>query len=148
MAINVGGGSGFNGGRRSRGAPPLSEINVTPFVDVALVLLIIFMITAHVMEYGVEVNVPKTKSVASSTKDLPVVLVTKSGEVYLNKNSINIHRLVDEVHTRFPGQQAVYVRADAEATWEIVANVMSVLGAAKLDVRAVTQPDNGSGKKR
>jgi biopolymer transport protein ExbD len=147
MAMNVGGGS-FNGGRRSRGAPPLAEINVTPFVDVALVLLIIFMITAHVMEYGVEVNVPKTKAVASSTKDLPVVQVTKSGEVYLNKNTVNIHRLVDEVHTKFPGQQAVYVRADGEASWDIVANVMSVLGAAKLDVRAVTQPDNGTGKKR
>jgi biopolymer transport protein ExbD len=147
MAMNVGGG-GFNSGRRSRGAPPLAEINVTPFVDVALVLLIIFMITAHVMEYGVEVNVPKTKAVASSTKDLPVVQVTKTGELYLNKEMVNINRLVDEVHTKFPGQQAVYVRADSEATWEIVANVMSVLGAAKLDVRAVTQPDNGTGKKR
>lgn len=146
MAMNVGG--GFNGGRRSGGAPPLAEINVTPFVDVALVLLIIFMITAHVMEYGVEVNVPKTKSVASSTKDLPVVQVTKTGALYLNKDTININRLVDQVHTKFPGQQAVYVRADSEATWEIVANVMSVLGAAKLDVRAVTQPDNGTGKKR
>jgi biopolymer transport protein ExbD len=148
MAINVGG-AGFNGGRRSRGAaPPLAEINVTPFVDVALVLLIIFMITAHVMEYGVEVNVPKTKSVASSTKDLPVVQVTKTGDLYLNKDTVNINRLVDQVHTKFPGQQAVYVRADSEATWEIVANVMSILGAAKLDVRAVTQPDNGTGKKR
>ncbi len=146
MAMNLGG--GFNGGRRSRGAPPLAEINVTPFVDVALVLLIIFMITAHVMEYGVEVNVPKTKSVASSTKDLPVVQVTKTGGLYLNKDTVNINRLVDQVHTKFPGQQAVYVRADSEATWEIVANVMSVLGAAKLDVRAVTQPDNGNGKKR
>jgi biopolymer transport protein ExbD len=147
MAMNVGG-AGFNSGRRSRGAPPLSEINVTPFVDVALVLLIIFMITAQVMQYGVEVNVPKTKAAASSTKELPVVQVTKTGELYLNKDTVNINRLVDEVHTKFPGQQAVYVRADAEATWDIVANVMSVLGAAKLDVKAVTQPDNGTGKKR
>ena len=60
MAINVG---GMNGGRRSRDLPAMAEINVTPFVDVALVLLIIFMITAHVMEYGIEIDVPKTKSV-------------------------------------------------------------------------------------
>jgi biopolymer transport protein ExbD len=134
--------------RRSRGVIPLSEINVTPFVDVALVLLIIFMITAHVMEYGVEVNVPKTRSAASSTQDLPVVQVTKAGELYLNKDTVNINRLVDEVRRRFPGQSAVYVRADAEATWDVVANVMSVLGAARLDVRAVTQPDNGAGTRR
>ena len=65
MAINVG---GTNGGRRSRGIQPLAEINVTPFVDVALVLLIIFMITAHVMEYGIDIEVPKTKTVAETTR--------------------------------------------------------------------------------
>ena len=78
-------GGGMNGGRRSRGIAPLAEINVTPFVDVALVLLIIFMITAHVMEYGIEIDVPKTKSVASSTKELPVVQVSKSGDLFLGK---------------------------------------------------------------
>ena len=57
MAFNLSSGAG---GRRSRGLPAMAEINVTPFVDVALVLLIIFMITAHVMEYGIEVQVPKT----------------------------------------------------------------------------------------
>src|SRR5580700_3987543 len=95
---------GAPGGRRSRGAPPLAEINVTPFVDVALVLLIIFMITAHVMEYGIDIDVPKTKTVATSTKELPVVVqVTKAGELYLGKNPVNINRLVDEVHSKYPG---------------------------------------------
>src|ERR1700678_3679107 len=92
------------GGRRSRGVAPLAEINVTPFVDVALVLLIIFMITAHVMEYGVDVDVPKTKSVASSTQDLPVVQISKSGEIYLGKDPVNINLLVEEVHSKYPGQ--------------------------------------------
>jgi biopolymer transport protein ExbD len=145
VAFNLG---GATGGRRSRGPAPLAEINVTPFVDVALVLLIIFMITAHVMEYGVEVNVPKTKSVASSTKDLPVVQITKAGDLYLGKEIVNMHRLVDEVHSRYPGQTAVYVRADRETTWDIVANVMSVLGEAKLNVAAVTIPDSNTGKRR
>ncbi len=58
MAMHLAGGTG---GRRSRGMPAMAEINVTPFVDVVLVLLVIFMITAHVMDYGIEVQVPKTK---------------------------------------------------------------------------------------
>jgi biopolymer transport protein ExbD len=145
VAINVG---GLNGGRRSRGAPALSEINVTPFVDVALVLLIIFMITAHVMEYGIEIDVPKTKTVAESTKELPVVQISKSGEVYLGKDPVNIYRLADQVHSGYPGQKGVYLRADSQTPWGEVATVMSVLAAAKLDVNAVTQPNDNTGKKR
>src|SRR5580692_9597315 len=94
---------GAPSGRRSRGLLPMAEINVTPFVDVALVLLIIFMITAHVMEYGIDVDVPKTKSVATSTKDLPVVQVSKSGEIYLGKDPVNIHVLASEIRSKYPG---------------------------------------------
>lgn len=128
--------------------PALAEINVTPFVDVALVLLIIFMITAHVMEYGIEIDVPKTKSVASSTKDLPVVQVSKSGEIYLGKDPVNINLLVEEVHSKYPGQQAVYLRADRETPFDPIANVMSVLGDGKLAVNVVTQPDDNIGRRR
>jgi biopolymer transport protein ExbD len=145
VAINVG---GMNGGRRSRGVAPLAEINVTPFVDVALVLLIIFMITAHVMEYGIDIDVPKTKSVSTSTKELPVVQITKAGEVYLGKNPVNIYRLADEVHSKYPGQTAVYIRADGQTPFDPIANVMSVLGDAKLDVKVMTQPDDKTGRRR
>lgn len=145
MAINVG---GMNGGRRSRGAPALAEINVTPFVDVALVLLIIFMITAHVMEYGIEIDVPKTKTVAESTKELPVVQVSKSGDVYLGKDPINVNRLADLIHSGYPGQKGVYLRADSQTPFEEVATVMSVLADAKFDVNVVTQPDDKPGKRR
>jgi biopolymer transport protein ExbD len=139
-----------NGGgrRRSRGVPALSEINVTPFVDVALVLLIIFMITAHVMESGIEINVPKTKSVASSTKELPVVSISKTADMYLGKEPVNINRLADEIHRRYPGQQAVYLQADRETPFDPIAQVMSVLGTAKLAVNVVTIPDQNIGKKR
>ncbi|MGA2713559.1 MAG: biopolymer transporter ExbD [Bryobacteraceae bacterium] len=139
---------GTSGGRRSRGVTPLAEINVTPFVDVALVLLIIFMITAHVMEYGIEIDVPKTKTVASSTKDLPVVQISKSGDIYLGKDPVNINLLVQEVHSKYPGQQAVYLRADRETPFDPIANVMSVLGDGKLGVNVVTQPDGNIGRKR
>lgn len=136
------------GGRRSRGVTPLAEINVTPFVDVALVLLIIFMITAHVMEYGIDIDVPKTKSVATSTKDLPVVQISKTGDLYLGKDSINLHLLAAAIKTKYPGQDAVYLRASKETSWDIATNVMSVLGDAKLKVSIVTQPDDNIGRKR
>ncbi len=87
-------------GRRSRGLPPLAEINVTPFVDVALVLLIIFMITAHVMEYGIDIDVPKTKSVATSSKELPIVNISKASEIYLGKDPVNINLLVQELRSK------------------------------------------------
>jgi biopolymer transport protein ExbD len=145
VAIRVG---GTNGGRRSRGVPPLAEINVTPFVDVALVLLIIFMITAHAMDSGIEVNVPKTKTVATSTKDLPIITITKDGEVYLGNNPVDINNLESAIHTKYPGQTAVYVKADAATPWDPIANVSSVLGDAKLNVSFVTRPSGQPGAPR
>ena len=140
MAIGVTGGSG-RGRRRSVSA--LAEINVTPFVDVALVLLIIFMITAHVMEYGIDIDVPKTRTTESSAKELPVVQLTKTGDLRLGQDPANINSLVDNIHTKYPGQKAVYLRADKQTIFDIVANVMSVLGRAGFAVNVVTQPDDG-----
>src|SRR6516165_3756642 len=111
MALSVGGGYS-RGGRRARGGSNLSEINVTPFVDVALVLLIIFMITAHVMEYGIDIDVPKIRTTESSPKELPVVQLTKTGDLRLGQDPANINPLVDTIHKKYPGQKAVYLRAD------------------------------------
>src|SRR3954469_15512749 len=108
MAFNMTGGMG---GRRSRGLPAMAEINVTPFVDVVLVLLIIFIITAHVMDYGIEVNVPKTKAVASTVKDQPVVVQLDSRAVLsLGTTATRLVDLVSAIHTRYPGQTDVYIR--------------------------------------
>lgn len=137
-----------SGGRRSRGVAPLAEINVTPFVDVALVLLIIFMITAHVMEYGIDIDVPKTKTVATSTKDLPVVNVSNAGEIYLGREPVNLNLLAQAIRSKYPGQDAVYLRAGKQTQWDLIANIMGILGDAKLHVSAVTQPDDNIGRKR
>ena len=145
MAFQLNGGAG---GRRSRGLPAMAEINVTPFVDVALVLLIIFMITAHVMETGLEIDVPKTKTIETSTKELPVIQISKDANVYLGNAPVNVNKLVDEIHAKYPGQQAVYIRADKQTQWESVAYVMSELGNAKFAVQAVTQPDDRAVKGR
>jgi biopolymer transport protein ExbD len=143
--------SGNGGGSRSRrhahyGA--LAEINVTPFVDVMLVLLIIFMLTAHVMEFGIQVDVPKTRAVQDSAKELPVVNITKDGTLYLNDKEVNINELPAEIARRFSGATAVYLRADKETVWEPIAQVMGELGAAKLQVNAVTQPEDIANKRR
>ena len=137
--------TGFGARGRRGGMMPLAEINVTPFVDVVLVLLIIFMLTAHVMEYGLEVDVPQTKTVKTSTKELPIVTISKTGAVYLGKQEVNYHELGDAIRTRFPGQTAVYVRADKETPFDPIAQVISELGDVKLQVSLVTQPQDTSG---
>jgi biopolymer transport protein ExbD len=147
MALSVGGGYS-RGGRRSRGNSSMAEINVTPFVDVLLVLLIIFMITAHVMEYGIEVDVPKTKSVQSTTKELPIITVTKTGSVYLGKETLNINNLAAELNKKYDTKKGVFLMADKETPWDQVAQVMSILGDAKIGVNAVTQPVEGPRKAR
>jgi len=134
-------GVGSNGSRRpGRGTMAIAEINVTPFVDVVLVLLIIFMLTAHVVEYGIDINVPKTKETAAETKDLPIVEITKDGLVHFGKTEPNIHDLANLIHQKYGTPAAVYLRADKETPFDSVVQVMSVLGDAKLPVSVVTQP--------
>ena len=123
--------------------PAMAEINVTPFVDVALVLLIIFMITAHVMEYGIEIAVPKTKTVESTNKDLPVISLTKTGDLYLGKEQININKLGSEIRARFPDKESAFVRADGLVKYEILAQVLVQLQSVKLNPVLVTTPDGG-----
>jgi biopolymer transport protein ExbD len=144
MAMNLGGGSR---GRRERGVPAMAEINVTPFVDVALVLLIIFMITAHAMDTGIEIDVPKTKTVATSTKDLPIVSINQQGDLFLGKRPVALNTLVEEIHTRYPGQNAINIKADKQTTMEIAVQVMSELGNAKFGINVVTQLDETRGRR-
>ena len=145
MAISVNG-----GGYRSRrgGTPSLSEINVTPFVDVVLVLLIIFMLTAHVMDFGIEVDVPKVRPVKDSAQELPTVTITKDGITYLNEKPININDLQTAIAQRFGKSKAVYVRADKDTVFDPIAQVMATLGQAGFQVNVVTQPEDSAGKRR
>ncbi len=82
MAFSLNSSGGLRRGR-SRGTPSLAEINIVPLVDVVLVLLIIFMLTAHVMEFGLQVEVPKVKPVKENVQDLPVVSISKEGTFVL-----------------------------------------------------------------
>jgi biopolymer transport protein ExbD len=151
MAFSTNGNT-LNSRRRFHGTGSLSEINVVPLVDVVLVLLIIFMLTAHVMEFGLEVEVPKVRQVRDSAQELPVVTLTRDGRLFLNDQSVNINELSAAVERRFGRDQAVYVRADKAVVWDSVAQVLSTLGEGKIKVNAVTQPvdqaDQPAGGKR
>jgi biopolymer transport protein ExbD len=147
MAVSVNGG-GAGGRGRWRSHATLSDINVTPFVDVLLVLLIIFMLTAHVMEFGIEVDVPKVRQVKDSAQELPVVAITRDGNLYLNEKAVNINELPGEIRSRFAAQKGVYLRADKATPWDPIAQVMSELGRAGLQINAVTQPEDESERKR
>ena len=139
MAFSVQSSSGGRGRGRASGA--MSEMNVVPLVDVVLVLLIIFMLTAHVMEFGLEVDVPAVRSSRDSAEDLPVVNITRDGELFLGDVRININELAPQLGKRYKTPKAVFVRADKATPWENVAQVFSELGEAKIEVRAVTKTE-------
>src|SRR6516164_3932817 len=148
MAISMNGGNGF-GSRRRAGGSSLSEINVTPFVDVVLVLLIIFMLTAHVMDFGIEVDVPKVRPVKDSAQDLPVITITKDGVTYLNESPTNINDLQAAIAKRFGKTKAVYVKADKDTIFDPIAQVLAMLGQAGFQANIVTQPEvSAPGRRR
>src|SRR6266550_457896 len=111
-----GGGNGTRGalGRRRFGAGngTLAEINIVALVDVVLVLLIIFMLTAHVMEFGLEVEVPKVKPIRENVQDLPVVVIGQDGTTYLAEKPVNINVMVEEIRKRYRNTKSVYLKAD------------------------------------
>ncbi len=149
MAFSMGNNGGRGRHRSSIGA--VSEINVVPLVDVVLVLLIIFMLTAQVMEFGLQIEVPKVKPNATSAKELPVISVTKNGEVYLNESKLSIYdakNVADEVKKKFGDVKEVYVRADKGLTWENLAQTISAVSAARLTVRLVTKSEDIADKGR
>lgn len=126
----------------------MSDINVVPLVDVVLVLLVIFMITANVMEFGLDIQVPQVRRVQNTAQDLPVVSISKTGEAFLNERPINIHLLADNIHARFHNATAVYVRADKETPWDPIAQIVAELGEAKFEVKMVTAPIDEAARQR
>jgi biopolymer transport protein ExbD len=140
--------SGSGRGRQRFGGPAeaMGEINIIPLVDVVLVLLIIFMLTAHVMEFGLEVDVPTVRITSSSPEELPVVTMNKKAEVFLNGKPVRLRELNSRIQAQFKDAKAVYVMADGAALWNQLAQVVAELSDAKLAIRLVTKPDESGGK--
>ena len=121
----------------------LSEINMVPFIDVVLVLLIIFMITAPILQSGIEVDVPKTKTVKELTEQRMVITIDRAQRVYLNDKPVNIHDLGGQLTSQMkdPLHQAVYVRCDETVpfgSWATVVDALRQSGIQNISV--VTQP--------
>ena len=121
----------------------LSDINMVPFIDVVLVLLIIFMITAPILQSGIEVDVPKTKTVKELTEVRMVVTIDRAQRIYLNDKAINIHDIGQTISSQSPdvAKQTVYVRCDESVPFGSWATVVDSLRQAGIvNISVVTQP--------
>jgi biopolymer transport protein ExbD/biopolymer transport protein TolR len=121
----------------------LADINITPLVDVVLVLLVIFMITAPVLQSGIEVNVPKTRTVREITEERMVVTIDHDQKVFLGDQAVNVHDLPRRLHRAGtdPAHQVIYLRADQTVPFGAFASVMDAVKQAGItNVSIVTQP--------
>ncbi|HEU5352372.1 MAG TPA: biopolymer transporter ExbD [Terracidiphilus sp.] len=127
----------------------LADINITPLVDVVLVLLVIFMITAPVLQSGIEVNVPKTRTVKEITVQRTVVTIDRDQQVFLGDKLVNIHDLPQLLlkQGEDPGKKAIYLRADERVPFGAFATVMDAVKKAGItQISIVTQPLNTKGR--
>ncbi len=122
----------------------LAEINITPLVDVVLVLLLIFMLTAPVLQSGVEVAIPKTRSVNQLTEERMVVTIDKEQNIFLQDKPVNVNDLTSRLKAGVTGaKRTVYVRADERVPFGAFASVMdAVKQAGVTNISIVTQPLN------
>jgi biopolymer transport protein TolR len=120
----------------------LSEINMVPFVDVVLVLLIIFMITAPILQSGIELNVPKTHTVKESPEQRVVVSVDKQQFIYIGNAPVNVHELGDKVKAKLKDEQdAVFLRCDETVPFGVFASVVDALRVSGINnISIVTEP--------
>ncbi len=123
--------------------PALSEINITPFVDVMLVLLVIFLVTAPMLFRGIDVRVPRTETRTVQPEERLVLTVTRDGAVFVGDQPITLARLervLGSMRQRNP-KAAVFLRADERAAYGSVVKVMDIVKKAGIDrLGMVTEP--------
>ncbi len=137
-------------GSNGRTMSSLADINITPLVDVVLVLLVIFMVTAPVLQSGIDVSVPKTKSVKEITEERLVISINKEQQVFLGNDAINIHEIGAKLRQRVrdPRNYSVFVRADENVPFGAFATVMDAVKQSGIgSVSIVTQPLEAHGGK-
>jgi len=152
MAMGSNGGSG-RGGRMGgrRNYKPMADINVTPMVDVMLVLLVIFMVTAPLLTVGVQVDLPKTKSSVIQGDDEPLTItVNKAGRIYLQETALDLAALGPRLKA-ITGNNAdvrIFVRGDKDINYGRVMQVMGAVNAAGFKKVAMVTKLPGKGKKK
>lgn len=136
---------------RGRTQTSLADINVTPLVDVVLVLLIIFMITAPILQSGIEVAIPHTRTVKEITEERLVITIDRQQRVFLNNEPININQIGARLQQKIrdPEGQSVFVRADENVPFGAFATVMDAVKQSGItNVSIVTQPLEKNGSRR
>lgn len=132
--------------REGRTQTALAEINMIPFIDVMLVLLIIFMITAPVIQSGIDIDLPRTQMVETLNEQRFIVSITRRQELFLQGEPISINTLVPEMIERTPDaiDRAVYLEADENVPHGTVTAVMERLALAGIEINIVTRPIESS----
>ncbi|MGI4757991.1 MAG: ExbD/TolR family protein [Janthinobacterium lividum] len=130
----------FSSGGRTQSS--LAEINITPLVDVVLVLLLIFMLTAPVLQSGIEVAVPQTRTVNQLTEERTVVSIDKEQRVFLQDKAVNLNELPGLLRTKGdPSKKVIYLRADQKVPFGAFASVMDAVKQAGItNISIVTRP--------
>lgn len=119
----------------------MSDINVTNLVDVTMVLLIIFMLTAPFIQAGIKVKLPKAKSTVIKETEAVVISVSKEGEIFINNEKVDEEKLGDALTTlKVAGENRVYVRADKDVSYGVVMNVIGEVKSVGInDVGMITE---------
>ncbi len=149
MAMSMAGNGSGRSSRRSRRkrSEPMSEINVTPMVDVMLVLLIVFMVAAPLMTVGVPIDLPQTQAQALNTPSNPITLtITSEGSVFIGEDGVALEDMVARLGEMVedPGEQRIYLRGDAQADYGAVMRVMGTLsGAGYSQIGLITDQEQG-----
>ncbi len=129
-----------------RDSTTIAQINVTPLVDVMLVLLVIFMVTAPIIQQGVQVNLPQAKAGAiAGTEEMLIVTISKNGKVYLNDNVMSLPELGDKLRAirKLQADKQVYLRADQDVRYGLVIKTIAEIKQAGIErLGMVTRPSS------
>jgi biopolymer transport protein TolR len=134
--------------QQGRTSTSLSEINVTPLVDVMLVLLVIFMVTAPMLQVGIDVELPETKNVKDVNPEERIVIsISREGLIYYGSDAISFYSIPDRLKRDVKGpKDSIFLRADKDVKWNYIVSVIDkIRGAGYSEIRLDTKQFKESG---